>query len=247
MNTHAKIYVGTSGYSYNHWKDIFYPETVKSKEYLEYYSNLFNTVELNVTFYRTPPENFFKSWYARTPEHFLFALKANRYITHIKRLKVDQSSIDKFFSRAQILKNKCKVILWQLPPSLKVDHQRLCDFLSLLKPYNSYNHAFEIRNETWFCPETFNILDKFGATICRADWPEFAANIPHIGPFEYIRRHGTEGLSYTGGYSDEQLARDADLIKSCVKSGRNAYIYFNNDIGGWAPKNARTLIDILSK
>ncbi len=243
----AKVYIGTSGYSYEHWQGVFYPPGTRPADYLAYYSGFFNSVEMNVTFYRTPPENYFLGWYNRTPAHFAFTLKGSRYITHLKKLRVEPESIEYFFRRANLLREKVKVVLWQTPPAMHADLVLLRDFLIQLKQHNHVRHAFEFRHESWFQDGIYSLLDEFGATVCRADWPEFAIPAPAVGPFAYIRRHGVGDQLYGGCYSEETLQRDAGYVKTCVSAGRDVFAYFNNDIGGWAVKNARTLIDMISR
>lgn len=247
MGKNGKVYIGTSGYSYSHWADgVFYPQELKQKEYLEYYSRFFQTVELNITFYRLPSENAFKGWYKRIPPDFLFSIKGSRFITHIKRLNIDQESLTYFFRRIKLLKEKARVILWQLPPSMKADAERFSRFLKLLEKYNNYNHAFEFRHESWYDEKIFKLMERRKVSPCLADWPKFSKKNSRTGSFAYIRRHGTDGELYGGCYSERQLENDSQLIESFIGHGKDVYIYFNNDREGWAVKNALRLKELCS-
>lgn len=238
----TKIYLGTSGYIYQHWRGTFYPENLPQNKWLEYYCEYLKSVELNVSFYRLPSASAFKGWYNRTPKIFRFAVKGSRYITHIKRLKDPAKSLNLFFSRTKDLKEKLSVVLWQLPPQFKLNLERLNKFVKQLKKTAPCRQAFEFRHPSWFCDEAYNVLKKADMSICMADYPECSKNAPDIASFLYIRRHGAGGQLYGGYYSKEQLQNDADFIKSKKK---DCYIFFNNDAYGNAVKNAIEL-DILS-
>ena len=152
------IFVGTSGFNYDDWGDgVFYPEKLPQRKWLEHYSKFFDTVELNVTFYRLPSLAAFKSWRERTPKNFHFALKGSRYITHIKRLKDVKKSLKIFFEQSAPLKTKTKVVLWQLPPKMKCDLARLKNFVKLLKHYKKPYHVFEFRHESWINDDVFSL------------------------------------------------------------------------------------------
>jgi len=234
----ACIYIGTSGYSYKHWRGVFYPGALKENKWLEHYTASFDTVELNVTFYRLPTKDAFLSWYKRTPANFRFAVKGNRFITHVKRLKGCAGSVNLFFSRAKLLKRKLGCVLWQFPPSFKADPKRLKVFLKALKKYKNIRQVFEFRNETWYCGEIFKILKGEGMGLCSADWPVFAKDIRIPSDFVYIRRHGTGAKLYGGCYSAGQIRQDVKIIKEHLRKKRDVYIYFNNDARGYAVKNA---------
>ncbi len=235
------IFIGTSGYSYSHWaKGVFYPTKISSQKWLEYYSQFFNTVELNITFYRLPSIEAFLKWYEQTPQNFVFAVKGSRFITHIKKLKDIQESLELFFSHLQNLKEKLKVILWQLPPYLKFTPERLTSFCYSLNniPLSQHiNQVFEFRHSSWFCQEVYKILGEYNYSICLAHskyWPYqeiITAN------FIYLRLHGGEVL-YSTNYSKEELKYWVDKCKLWKKRVKKIYIYFNNDARGYAVKNA---------
>ncbi|KPK41919.1 MAG: hypothetical protein AMJ78_04115 [Omnitrophica WOR_2 bacterium SM23_29] len=238
----ARVYIGTSGYSYDHWAEgVFYPSDLPKNKWLEHYVKSFKTVELNVTFYRLPTKAVFSGWHKRTPAGFTFAVKGSRFITHIKRLKDCQEPLDLFLNRAGALRNKLSVVLWQLPPKFGSSPARLSDFVKRLKRPKGLRHVFEFRDESWFSDEIFKILEKANIAICAADWPEFAKGPPLTADFAYIRRHGPGESLYAGCYPNDALKKDAARIKKMMKDGIDVYIYFNNDAHGWAVKNARTL------
>ena len=238
----GKLYIGTSGYSYKHWSEgVFYPAGLKQNKWLEYYCKHFNTVELNVTFYRLPRQVVFAGWNRRTPEGFVFAVKGSRFITHIKRLKASKDALKLMFERAKPLAKKIDVVLWQLPPKFKCDAERLSSFLRQLSKYKKFRHVFEFREASWFNNKTFQLLKKYNIAICSADWPECSRDLHPTADFVYIRRHGAGAGLYSGCYSDTRLKKDAKLIAKQLSSGRDVYIYFNNDAHGWAVKNAETL------
>lgn len=238
----AKIYIGTSGWSYSHWgKGIFYPEDLPKRQQLEYYSQMFNSVELNASFYHLPLTQTFKNWYQRTPKDFLFAVKASRYITHIKKL--EGSGWSRFIIRAKYLQEKLGVILFQLPPSWKSDSQRLEKFISKLSA--QYKYVFEFRHNSWFCEEIYHILEKHNIGLCIADSPHFPFREKITSGFVYLRFHGARSL-YSSRYSKAELQKWAKKIKIWASQGLDIYAYFNNDAQGFAIENARELCGLVS-
>lgn len=243
MSSKQKIHIGTSGYSYSHWQDVFYPASLSESKWLEYYVKYFKTVELNITFYRLPQEKIFKSWYKRTPKDFVFAVKGSRFISHIKKLKDVAEPLKLFFSRLKYLKKKTCVVLWQLPPAWKLNLKRLEEFLKMQKRYK-IRQAFEFRNKTWFCPEVYQLLKKYNAALCIADSPDWPEVEEATADFIYIRLHGGKIL-YGSNYSAAELKEWAKKIKKWTKNRKNVYVYFNNDFEGYAVKNALELKEIL--
>lgn len=245
MSKKGKIFIGTSGYSYRHWKVIFYPKNLSSDRWLEYYVRYFKTVELNVTFYQLPQKSVFKSWYKRTPKNFLFVCKGNRFITHVKKLKGTKEAVKLFFNRVLLLKEKLGLILWQLPPGWKVNLNRLEDFLKIISKYK-IRQAFEFRNETWFCDEVFKILKKYKVSLVIADSSQYPLVEKIISSFVYLRFHGGQIL-YGSEYSFKELKFWAKKIKQWINKGLDVFIYFNNDAQGFAVKNTKQLKKILEK
>lgn len=239
----AHLFIGCSGFSYRHWRGTFYPEALAQKEWFSHYGSVFPTVELNVTFYRTPNAETFKKWYQESAPDFSFALKGSRYITHIKMLLDPEEPLDRFFGPAQLLKEKLRVVLWQFPPHFKCNLDRLDSFLALLRNYQ-VRSTLEFRNESWLCPEVTELCRSYEVSLCMADRPAFIDSPPLTADFVYLRRHGAEG-SPLGEYTTAQLERDADRIRSYLSENRDVFIYFNNDAGGAAPRNASELAALL--
>lgn len=239
----AEIFVGTSGWSYEHWKrGVFYPKNFPKKEELIFYAKLFKTVELNASFYHLPKVETFNNWYDQTPRDFLFSVKASRFITHIKRLKDCREPWDRFIDNAKNLKEKLGPALFQLPPRWKVDSQRLKDFVKILDKKLKY--VFEFRDPSWFCDEVYKILRKKNIALCIADSPNLPSAEEITANFVYIRLHGSKSL-YSSRYTNEELKDWAKKIKKFLKEGFDVYVYFNNDAYGYAVENAREISQIL--
>jgi uncharacterized protein YecE (DUF72 family) len=238
-----ELRIGCSGFSYQHWRGLFYPENLGERRWLEYYSSIFSTVELNVTFYRLPRPATFDTWYKRTPSDFGYSVKGSRFITHVKKLLNPKDPLKLFFDGALRLQEKLKVVLWQFPPSHKANRERLVAFVRLLKKIPIRN-AFEFRHESWIVPDIMDLCRDYNVSVCTADWPAFIDDLPVTADFVYIRRHG-EGGSYATRYTKTDLKKDAARIKKYLKDRKDVFIYFNNDASGYAPQNARELMGIL--
>lgn len=238
------ILIGTSGFSYDHWADgVFYPPKLARTKWLEFYAQHFPTVELNVTFYRLPRAETFVGWYDHTPDDFQFVLKGSHYITHIKRLKGVEESLRIFFDQAKGLQKKFAVALWQLPPSLHLDVDRLNGFLAMFKKHKNVRHAFEFRHASWWCDETFSLMRKYGATFSHADFlKNVPRDIPDDMPFHYVRFHGIGAQRYSGDYPKKVLDEWATKIRRWKRMKKDAYLFFNNDAEGYAVKNAKELM-----
>jgi uncharacterized protein YecE (DUF72 family) len=232
------IRIGTSGWHYNHWIGRFYPEGLAKSKWFEYYAGHFDTVEINNTFYQLPKEQTFRNWYEKAPKNFLYAVKANRYITHIKRLKDTSEELRRFFDRASLLKEKLGPVLYQLPPSLHKDLEHLEAFIKLLG--KSSPAVFEFRHESWYSQDTYDLLRKFNVAFCVHDMPGKKSPRIVTGDVIYLRFHGTTGR-YSGNYSDSALKNWADWIKGNLKGIGAVYAYFNNDYNAYAINNAKTL------
>lgn len=243
MAKKVKIYIGTSGWSYHHWSGIFYPQDLSPHKWLEYYTQHFKTVELNASFYHLPRATTFTNWRKNTPDGFLFAVKASRFITHIKKLKGTKEPWQNFISRAKNLKEKLGPILFQLPPSLKGDPRRLESFLKILAPH--YQYVLEARHRSWFNQDIYKVLKKFKVALCLADSPCYPFQEIITSNFVYIRFHGGKIL-YGSNYSEKELKEWAKKIKKWLKKNLEIYAYFNNDTQGFAVKNAKTLIKLVN-
>jgi uncharacterized protein YecE (DUF72 family) len=239
MKSAAAIRIGTSGYQYNHWRDVFYPANVPKIRWFEYYAGHFDTVELNTTFYHLPRAETFVNWHDRAPEKFLYILKFSRYGTHLKRLKDPQESIGAFYERARALKEFLGPILVQLPPRWDADAPRLDDFFAAAREIagKEQRWAVEFRDISWLTESIYDVLRKRKVALCIHDIIK-----PHpqviTADWVYLRFHGADTW---GNYSDEQLEASADQIRGHVKAGRDVYAYFNNDAHGYAVANAKTL------
>jgi uncharacterized protein YecE (DUF72 family) len=235
-----QIHIGTSGWTYDHWSGVFYPEDCPKTRWLEFYAKHYGTVELNASFYRLPKAQTFENWRNRTPDNFLWAVKANRYITHIKRIKDVEEPLERLYSSVALLKKKLGPILFQLPPSLSFDEAVLRDFCHCLKANHRY--ALEVRHPSWAQEKALDILRDNNIALCTSDT---AGRYPYIeedtATFIYIRLHGSKKL-YASRYSEEELRTYARKIKGWSK---DTYLYFDNDYAGYAIKNAKRLKEIL--
>lgn len=235
--------IGCSGFNYSHWLGTFYPQDLPQRKWFQHYCTVFSSVELNVTFYRVPLPATFDKWYQETPDDFVFSLKGSRFITHVKRLIDPEAPLDRFFEAALRLKEKMQVVLWQFPPRFKADKERLIRFLRVLSDYPVRN-TLEFRHESWISQDVIDICREYRVGLCMADWPKFIDDLPVTADFVYIRRHGETG-GYDTCYSKAALKRDAMRIKAYLKSGKDVFVYFNNDAFGYAPKNAYELLEML--
>ena len=238
----ASIYIGTSGWKYKHWNNVFYPSDIKEKDQLNYYCELFETVELNNSFYRQPKEQNYLDWKSSVPNDFVFAVKANRYFTHLKKLKVEANDINTFLDRAAHLENKLGPILFQFPPTWKINIERLGNFLKLL-PQNQ-EFAFEFRNTTWYHPEVDSLLRQYNIAFCIYELDGHLSPLTVTADFIYIRLHGPAG-KYQGFYTDSDLEKWAEFAKDAVKDSKKVYIYFDNDQAGYAAFNAKRLKELI--
>ena len=230
--------VGTSGWHYDHWRGIFYPPKLAKAEWLGFYARHFDTVELNNSFYRLPSEDAFAAWRDSSPPNFTFAVKVSRFITHIKRLKNIEEALENFTIRAKILDEKLGPLLYQLPPNMHRDDERLASFLSKLP--QEMQHVFEFRHQSWLEDKVFDILRQYHVGLCVFDMPSFTCPPVATTDFAYIRFHGSSGL-YSSCYSDEELTDWAKKIASLSANLKAVYIYFNNDAEAFAVRNAKTL------
>lgn len=239
----AKLLVGTSGYVYPHWRNgVFYPEGLPQKEELEYYSQHFDTVELNNPFYRLPEAKTFSNWAKRVPENFIFTVKVSRFITHIKKLKQCQEPWQTFLERSVNLKEKLGPFLFQLPPNWHKDLDQLKEFIEMVKVTDKkYRYVFEFRHPSWFSEDVYQIFKKQkNISLCLADSPQWPFKEIITGNFVYIRMHGGKVL-YSSNYSEKELKEWAEKIKKWLKQKLDVYVYFNNDAMGYAVGNAKTL------
>jgi uncharacterized protein YecE (DUF72 family) len=235
--------IGTSGWSYRHWREVFYPAGLAQRRWLEHYTAEFDTVELNATFYRLPVEQTFNGWQKRSPEGFLFAVKAPRAITHVKKLADCEDQLSRFCSRARLLAARLGPLLVQLPPRSACDIARLAAFLSHVP--GNLRLAFEFRDQSWLCEPVFSLLREHNAALVRVSAPRFPDAAVSTADFQYLRMHGEKRL-YSSKYSRETLGRWADWIAEWTSHGQDVHVYFNNDAHGYAIEDARVLRSLVA-
>ena len=239
----ANIYIGAAGWSYTEWLGKFYPQDMNSQVFLSYYLRHFNTVEINSSFYHLPLRKTLRRWHDSTPPDFLFAVKASRFITHLKRLSEPQQSVQKFFEIITSLKKKTGPILFQLPPRWKSNPERLSALMKVLP--KQYRYTFELRDPNWFNDDIYNILKEHNAAFCIYDFDKNMSPKIVSADFVYVRFHGPD-RKYVGSYSDDFLKQWANDFQEWQRQGKDVYCYFDNTADGAAVKNAQYLKDFLS-
>ena len=223
----AELRVGCSGWQYRHWRGDFYPAELPQSRWFAHYSSVFDTVEINNSFYRLPPSETFDKWRTQAPPGFLYAVKASRFLTHMKKLKDPCDP-------------RLGPVLYQLPPRWSIDLERLETFVAALP--RRHRHVIEFREPSWYDPRVYRLLERHGVALCH-DMPGSASGRLVVGPFVYVRYHGTE--RYASRYEDDSLDDWADWLAGQAAGGRDVFAYFNNDTGGHAPRDAVRLRDRL--
>ncbi len=239
------IHIGCSGYYYKHWMGLFYPETAKSYQFFTFYQKYFHTVEINSTFYHYPTEKQIQSWLNRSPDKFIFTIKAPRLITHMKRLNNCKDELSLFFRLIKPLEQEKKlgVILFQTPASLSFDIGLLDEFTDVLPP--EYRYSFEFRNREYYNKDIYDVLSRRKMDFAYVSESTGKPFKDIVAPFKYFRMHGS-GTRYSSNYSDDELHDLADKIIRSSNNGKNeVFVYFNNDYKAYAPKNALRLIEML--
>jgi uncharacterized protein YecE (DUF72 family) len=237
-----KWWIGCSGFHYKHWKEIFYPHGLAQKKWFEFYCEHFNTLELNVTFYRFPQLSFLDSWYNRSPKKFSFSVKAPRSITHYKQFNDTDKLITDFYSVVKEgLKEKLGCVLFQLPPRAAYKEERLEKIINSLDP--AFHNVLEFRHPTWWNAGVYHELARHKISFCGMSHPTLPPEIIQNTKILYYRLHGVTEL-YKSPYTIEELKKITDEIEKTGKV-KQAYIYFNNDIGGNAIKNAKEMQEII--
>ncbi len=238
-----QVHIGTSGWSYKHWRGRFYPPEIETSCWLSYYCQFFETVEINNSFYRLPAKETFEAWRNQSPAKFIFAIKGSRFITHMKKLKDPERASQKFFDHVSGLREKVGPVLFQLPPRWQKNAQRLKEFLASLP--SSYQFAFEFRDASWFDREIYTILESYRASLVISSSPNFPFEEVLTASFAYLRMHGGAEL-YGSYYSDKELASWTKRIEKWLSEGaKEVYVYFNNDANAYAIQNALTLKKLL--
>jgi uncharacterized protein YecE (DUF72 family) len=239
------VHIGTSGWSYDHWVDVLYPRKATSLERLDAYAKVFDTVEVNNTFYRWPNDDVFKSWHDRVPENFLITAKASRALTQFRKLNEPEEWLQTMESGMSRLRIKRGVLLFQLPPSFGRNLDRLDQCLKGVS--RRQRVAVEFRHPSWDVEETFELLSQRGAAYCVTS----GAGLPCIpratANFVYVRLHGPDQEHmYAGSYSEADLRWWAERISEWKEQGRDVFAYFNNDGFGHAVRNACRLLELVA-
>jgi len=234
----SQIHVGCSGWVYKHWRGILYPEGLPQRLWFQRYSEEFDTVEINASFYRVPLEKTFDGWREKAPAGFRYAMKANRFITHMKKLVGCDEEIDRFIALARRLEDKLGPILYQLPPSLHKDLRRLDTFVARLP--DDLEHVVEFRHKSWYDEDVRDLLDRHGVGFVAHDLRGLISPRWASGRVAYARFHGAGG-KYWGRYADKVLIEWTDWCLEQRRAGRSVWCYFNNDIHGHAIHDAQTL------
>jgi uncharacterized protein YecE (DUF72 family) len=241
----GRCFIGTSGWSYRHWRGPFYPGAMsRGADQLRFYAERFDTVEVNGTFYRLIEVATFRRWRAATPAGFVFACKGSRYLTHMKRLKDAGRGVGRFFERVEALEGKLGPVVFQLPGRFKPARERLVAFIDALPAGRRY--AFEFRDHAWFLPEIFDALAQRDVALCLYEFAGREAPLEVTASYVYIRLHGPDG-AYQGSYTDAALRTWAERIRGWSGKGRDVYCYFDNDDRGFAPQNALRLRELLGR
>jgi uncharacterized protein YecE (DUF72 family) len=235
-----QIRIGCSGWQYKHWRGDFYPADLPQSRWFAHYALSFDTVEINNSFYRLPPAETFARWREQSPKRFLYAVKASRFLTHMKKLKDPEDPLFRFFDNAKQLGPQLGPILYQLPPGWRLDLDRFEHFLKALP--KGYRHTVEFRETSWYDDRVYALLAKHKVALCLHDMQGSATQRLVVGPFIYVRfHHGT--VKYGGRYGDERLDDWAEWLAARSASGMDVFAYFNNDTGGHAPRDAVRLRD----
>lgn len=240
----ALIHVGTSGWHYEHWLGPFYPRETSKEHLLEYYIRHFRTVEINSSFYRLPDRRTLTVWREITPKDFIFASKASRYITHMKKLKDPKEPFQLFWDTIRNLKNKLGPILFQLPPRWNINLERLENCLESLPTKGRY--TFEFRDDSWFCDQTYEVLSKHDAAFCIYDLDGRLSPQEVTADFVYVRLHGPNG-PYRGQYARKVLAEWTDKFFDWTSQNKKVYCYLDNDEAGYAAQDALKLQEMIQE
>jgi uncharacterized protein YecE (DUF72 family) len=251
------VHVGCSGWQYQSWRGRFYPAQLPASQWLRYYTETFDTVEVNNTFYRLPPADVFADWRERTPVGFVVTVKASRYLTHMKKLLQPARPLRRLFTRAARLQSRLGPMLYQLPADLRQDVPRLVAFLEAVKRVSAavrqrypsagtFRHVVEFRHPSWYTDEVFTALADRRVSLCLHDKAGSKSPRVAVGPFVYVRFHGPLG-TYQGAYSGSALRDWATWLARRRDGGSRVFAYFNNDPEAAAPRNALQLRALLRK
>ncbi|MBI2372065.1 MAG: DUF72 domain-containing protein [Deltaproteobacteria bacterium] len=236
------VRIGTSGWVYSHWRGIFYPKDLPQRAWFAHYAGEFDTVEINNSFYRLPSPATFTAWREQAPQGFLYAVKASRFLTHLKKLKDPEGPLQLFFERADHLGKALGPVLYQLPPHWQVNLARLEPFLAALPKRRS--HVIEFRDASWLNEEVFRLMERYHVAHCIHDLRPLDVPLRVTAPLVYLRFHG--GQTHSGDYPRAALERWARRIEGWRRERLDVLVYFNNDVGGYAVNDARALRSLLA-
>lgn len=235
-----RLFVGTSGWSYKHWVGVFYPPQLPPARYLPHYAGHFDTVEINYSFYRLPSHEAFVTWRQETPAGFVFAVKASRYLTHMRKLKEPAEPLRRLLEAAGGLGDKLGPLLFQFPAQWRKNLPRLEGLLAILPP--GRRCAFEFRHPSWLGEDVYAALARHGCALCIPDHPALPRALRLTADFTYLRFHAGR---YIADYSAAELALWAGRLRGFLAAGADVYAYFNNDVAGYAVQNAAALKSLL--
>jgi uncharacterized protein YecE (DUF72 family) len=239
--TLENVHIGTSGWSYKHWKDDFYPHGLKAADWFTFYASKFDIAEINTSFYHLPKAQTIINWELKSPPHFLFCAKLSRYITHLKKLKEAEEPLQRFFDLFQPLQKKMGPVLVQLPPMLKFNYDVAENFFKQLAAYKTYEFVLEVRHLTWLEEVSLTLMAKYNIGLVIS---ESGGHFPYAEMVTakniYLRFHGPAEL-YASAYTDEMLLSYAAKCKGWVAEGHTIWAFFNNDIHGHAFRDAQRL------
>jgi uncharacterized protein YecE (DUF72 family) len=237
----SRAFVGTSGWSYTSWKPIFYPQEVKSADFLRYYATRLATLEINYTFNHLPTEKNIATWREATPPEFLFALKASQHITHVRQLQGPAETLPIFFDRARPLGDRLGPVLFQTPPWLRRDDDRLAGFLASLP--RDIRCALEVRDPSWYVDEVYELLRTAGVALVHAEGEKAPSPVDTLGTtssFAYARLRKREG------YTEDEVVAWAARLRPMREAGKDVYAYFRHDDTGANALSAERLRDLLA-
>jgi uncharacterized protein YecE (DUF72 family) len=236
----GRAFVGTSGWAYTSWKPLFYPKEVKSADFLRHYATRLSTLEVNYTFNHLPTEKNIAGWRDATPPAFVFALKASQQITHVRQLRDPAETLPVFFDRARPLGDRLGPILFQTPPWLKRDDDRLAMFVASLA--RDVRSALEVRDASWYVDDVYELLRTAGVALVHAEGERAPSPIDTLGvpaPFAYVR------LRKRSGYTDAEVDEWASRLRALRDAGTDVYAYFRHDDTGANGISAERLRDAL--
>ena len=236
----GQLLIGTSGWVYRHWYGPFYPAGLARDQLLPFYAARFRTVEINYSFYRLPSRENFEAWRSATPDDFVFAVKASRYLTHVRRLRDAAEPLNRLLGSARGLGPKLGPLLFQFPGDWPHNQRRLEDFLALLPAGDRC--AFEFRHASWLVPEVYQALAAHECALCIPDSPTLPQDRQVTAPYVYLRMHSGR---FSANYTDAELARWVGWLAGRLAEGLDVYVYFNNDVAGYAVANALRLGELL--